>query len=294
MREVARRLGSVWLKEVNGRRYAWFRVAFGIVAIFNIIHVWPYRAGLYSDVGIVGQEVAAAANPGIYVSVFAWMSSPGAVTAVFLVASGAALMSVAGVWVRVSAIVLFAFFLSVAHRAPIAMAGWDYLFVNFAFILMFSPLGGTWGIVGLVKGSLVEGRGEVVGREPRYGLVLLQVQVAVIYWQAVLARWGDPFWRDGEFLTYFMLSHHGRFEGGWAVEWHDTLEMLTHLTILVELALPILLWLPRMRVLGIGLGVVFHLGIAAVSVNIAMFSLTMIMSYVAFVGGKSARDEPGG
>ena len=65
----------------------------------------------------------------------------------------------------------------------------------------------------------------------------------IIYWQTVIQKLDDQYWAKGESITYFLLSHHGRFLGSWPVAWHDLLDKINYLTLIIELAIPILLWI---------------------------------------------------
>ncbi|MDB4712525.1 HTTM domain-containing protein, partial [Verrucomicrobiales bacterium] len=119
-------------------------------------------------------------------------------------------------------------------------------------------------------------------KAPQYGLVLIQLQVFIIYWQTVIQKLGDQYWAKGESITYFLLSHHGRFTGSWPVTWHELFDKINYLILLVELAIPILLWIRNTRRLGLWIGIGLHLSIAILGINLALFSLTMIVSYLAF------------
>ena len=282
---------GIWLKPVDARRYAWTRLAFAAVIVCQMVFLWPYREGLFGNGGLFPEEVVRAYNPGFHlpsammVNVSWW---PG-----FLIAAGfvAALLLFWGKWARASLVVVFLVLLACIQRAPLATTGWDFILTNFSFILIFSPLAAEWTPALLWRSRQTARLGRLEsGMLPRYGLVLLQIQMAIIYWQTVLTRMGDKFWGNGEFLSYFFLSHHSRFAGPWVHEWEWVLCIATFLTSFVEIAIPILLWIKATRRIGIAVGVVFYLGIAAVSVNIGLFSIAILMTYVSFLGGISDDD----
>jgi hypothetical protein len=277
---------GIWLKPVDARRYAWTRLAFAAVIVCQMVHLWPYREGLFGNGGLFPEEVARAYNPGVHlpailmVDVSWW---PG-----FIIATGfvAALLLFWGKWARASLVVVFLVLLVGIQRAPLATTGWDFILTNFSFILIFSPLATEWTPARLWISRKTARLGRLeTGMLPRYGLVLLQIQVAIIYWETVLGRAGDKFWGNGEFLSYYFLSLHSRFAGPWVLEWEGVLSAATFLTSFVEIAIPILLWIKATRWIGLATGVVFHMGIAAVSLNIGLFSITILMTYVSFLGG---------
>ena len=280
----------IWLKAVDERRYALLRIAFAAVTLIHIAHLWPYRIALLCSGGIIDPAVASSSNPGLYLSIFALLSSPLAVTIIFLIAASATLLLAWGKLTRLMLGVLFLFLLSVMQRAPISASGWDYILINLSFILLFSPLGEKWN-----PQNLLPGRGKPPEEQfvPRYGLVLIQLQVFVIYWQTGMLKIDNYYWQTGDFMTYFMLSHHSRFPGAWVINWQGMLDMLTYLTLLVELAIPVLLWIPKTRKAGLLLGIGFHLGIAIFGVNLSIFSLVMISTFLAFTGPCCRHPEQG-
>ncbi len=287
MKAAAEGLASVWLTEVDSRRYAAVRIALGVLVLLNIAHFWPLRVALFSNVGTVGGAASAELNPGLHLSVFSLAPSPLGVTLTFVCAAAAAALLTIGKWARPMAVAVAWFSLSTIQRAPLATGGWDFVLSNFALLLAFSPLGAEWRPADLWRSC------ERGPRVPRYGLVLMQLQVFVVYWQTVFVKMGNPYWRNGEFLTYFVMSHHGRFAGTWALGWHETFDKLTYLTLLVELAIPVLLWIPALRAWGLALGVALHLGIGLLGTGLWMFSATMLMGYCAFIDFGRKTRNPG-
>ncbi len=282
---------GIWLKPVDARRYAWTRVAFAAAALCQLIHLWPYRNGLLGAGGLIPEEAARSFNPGFHLPSLLVIDPPWWPSLIIGAGILAAILLLWGKWARASLAVVFLVLVVTVQRAPLASTGWDFVLTNFGFILLFSPLGADWTPRRLWRSRRKAplGRWEA-GMLPRYGLVLLQIQVAVIYWQAVFERMGDRFWRNGEFLSYYLLSHHSRFAGPWVLEWEGWLKTATYLTNLIEIAIPILLWIPVTRKAGVLTGAVLHLGIAAVSLDIGLFTIAMLMAYVPFLGGLPTED----
>ena len=275
---------SIWLKGVDQRRYAIFRVGFAILMLLHFACILPYAVSLLSHEGISPSSMSAIGfheiTGGISVSIFNLITSPLLVNLAVLLAIIACLLMISGKYSRTSLIYCFIIQLSFIHRAPISTTGWDTIITNICLILIFSPLGENWGLKSLIKNRL---QINSVSETPRYGLVLIQMQVFVIYWQTVLQKMGDYYWANGESITYFFLSHHGRFSGQWPVNIHGLLDKINYLTLLTELAIPILLWISKTRKIGLVIGISFHVCIAALGINLFLFSLTMIVSYLAFL-----------
>ena len=277
------RFEEFWFRPADTRVYALLRIAFAVVALLNLIDLWPHRAAFFSRQGMVDLgAVQPEDSERIRFSLFFLVDSPGGVTAIFLGAAAAMICLAMGWWSRVMIILVFAWQLSYSYRAIPVVHGWDVLLRIQAFILMFSPLGlsarawwrSGWG--GAVKRS--------AALAPGYGLVLTQIQLAVIYWQTVWLKVADPFWRDGEFLSHFMLSLYSRFPDGRWENWQMASELLTYLTLVVEIAVPLLLWNRRTRWLGLVAGFGLHFSILFVS-HIWLFSLAVLVPYLAFLEG---------
>ncbi len=273
MTDWTNRFLNLWTGGADARRYGLVRAGFGLLAFVQVVHLWPYRHAFYSQDGMASAGAAADLNPGLSLSVFQWADSPAAVTAIFLLAGLAALLFAAGILSRAMAFLVWFFLLSTLHFSPLSSTGWDFVLGNFFFLLLFSPLGEKRESGNPARAPLL----------PRYGLTLMQLQVLVIYWQSAFVKFVDQAWQSGEYLSYFFLSHHGRFDGAWPAGWTGFLSLFTYASLLIELALPILLWKRSTRRIGFIAGIVFHLAILVLAVNIGMFSLTMLVTYLVFV-----------
>ena len=274
----------LWLRDIDPRRYAITRIGFALLFFFHFLHFFPYRETILSNVGMSQPSVARIGfhelTGGTSISLFNHFQSSSEITVVLIIAIIASLILAWGKWARTALFICFFVQLSIVHRAPASTTGWDSILTNFGFILLFSPLGKEWTPWNLYKKW---NKKQIVPYTPRYGLVLIQIQVFIIYWQTVIQKLGDHYWAKGESITYFLLSHHARFTGSWPIAWHDLLDKINYLTLIIELAIPVLLWIRNTRTLGLWLGIGLHLSIAILGINLALFSLTMIASYLAFI-----------
>tara|TARA_R110002096_G_scaffold424205_1_gene631916 strand:+ start:2093 stop:3004 length:912 start_codon:yes stop_codon:yes gene_type:complete len=266
---------SLWFKPVDECQYALIRISFSIIAFLNLCELWTYRHAFFSAEGIIPQGVAFAETQYFYLSFFGIFQSP-FVVSVYFVFSALAIACLAIGWKpRIAAFFVFLWLMSFSVRAPVAAAGWDFVLRCFSFLILVSPLGNGWKI-------------PRKGFPPKravlsYGLTLMRLQVVVIYLQAVIPKLRDPWWKNGEFFPYFLFSYHSTWSGPWILENLALLKLVTWSTLVVEVSLPFLLLIPRTRWIGIILGCSFHLSIIFVSPNIAMFSLTMMMTYLVFL-----------
>ena len=274
----------LWLKNIDPRRYAIARIGFALLLLSHFVHLFPYRDTILSNAGMTHSSAAKIGfyqlTGGTSISLFNYFQSSFEVTIIFIFAIIASLTLAWGKWARTTLFVCFFIQLSFIHRAPASTTGWDSILTNLGFILLFSPLGKDWNPWNLFRQW---NKKQLNLKAPQYGLVLIQLQVFIIYWQTVIQKLDDQYWVKGESITYFLLSHHGRFPGSWPVAWHDLLDKINYLTLIIELAIPILLWIRNTRRLGLWIGIGLHLSIAILGINLALFSLTMIVSYLAFI-----------
>ena len=277
LRQSILRLQNTLLWRCEDERiYAAVRIGFALVAFANLILLWPDRLVFLSNRGLVDQGVTMAHHPWIYLSVFQWIENPAGVTS-FLIFSGFSMLLLAlGILPRTAALVVFLWHLPFVARAPVVVTGWDQVLQAFSFLVLISPMGRAWSLVSCWRPM-------VVAMVPRYGLTLMRLQVAVIYLQTVLLKLGSPYWRNGEFMTYYLLSHNSRRPGNWVLPYEGPLGLVTFVALLAECAIPFLLFAGRTRFWGFLLGFLLHGGISLVSRNLEMFFATMLMTYLAFL-----------
>ena len=272
---------DLFFRREDERIYALVRIGFATVALLNLIFLWPARHVFFSDAGMMDQGVAKNLAFPIYLSVFEFARSEAAVTAVMVVTALAMVVLIAGIGARLAALWVLVWHISYMARAPLPLAGWDAVLRCFSFLVLVSPLGKCWTLPAMLRG-----RGAMLpALVSRHGLILMRLQVLVIYWQAVLARirHPDPYWGNGEFLSYFMLSHHARWPGTWVLEYGSLMALGTYGIQIAETAVPILLWVKKTRWWGVLLGTALHAGIAVFVRDLELFCLAMMMTYLAFL-----------
>jgi hypothetical protein len=276
------RLPADWFfRREDERIYAVVRIAFAAVALLNLIFLWPHRHVFFSDTGMMDRDAAKSVASPVYLSIFALAGSDAAVTGVMLVTALALVMLMAGVRARLAASWVLVWHISYIARGPLPLTGWDAVLRCFSFLVLVSPMGKCWTLPAMMRGQA----GMVPALVSRHGLVLMRLQVLVIYWQAVLARLlhPDPYWGNGEFLSYFMLSHHARWSGTWVLEYGSLMALGTYGIQISETAIPVLLWVKKTRWWGALLGMALHAGISVFAWDLELFCLSMMMTYFAFL-----------
>ena len=272
---------NLFFQAEDERIYAVVRIAFAAVALLNLIFIWPDRFMFFSDAGMVDRDAAVKHAYPVYLSIFGLAGSDTAITAMMLVTALALAMLMAGIGARLAALWVLVWHISYMARAPLPLAGWDAVLRCFSFLILISPIGKCWTLPAFMRGQ----GAMIPARVSRHGLILMRLQLLVIYWQAVLARifHPDPYWGNGEFLSYFMLSHHARWPGPWVLEYGSLMALGTYGIQLAETAIPVLLWVKRTRWWGAILGIALHAGISVFAKDLGLFSLAITMAYLAFL-----------
>lgn len=163
-----------------------------------------------------------------------------------------------------------------------------YFFLLVLLLLVFSPAGkalspGAWW------------RGRFLGRaHPATCQRLIQVQVTLVYVLAAVHKVHGLYLDGGVIRRLMVLDLPEGDSGVWLRRLfaEGTIDRLFELrwpwvflataVVVLEIALPAMLWWRPARRLGIAIGVVFHLSIAFI-MNIHVFSYAMIASYLLFL-----------
>lgn len=127
------------------------------------------------------------------------------------------------------------------------------------------------------------GRGGAAPPEhaPLWGQRLLALQVSVLYFATTWDKLTPPFLSGVRLQHHFMYLYLGsNYPAG---SWYPVLcQVLAVTTVILEGALAVGLWIPRVRRVVLPLGMLFH-GILYVTLPVSTFSLTMWLLYLAFL-----------
>lgn len=274
MRLTSRVVDFFW-GPADARVYALVRIALAIAGLVNLVDLWPHRLEYYASTGMVSLGAVHESMHGYrYLSVFDYVGSDAAVTAVFAAAAMALIALGLGIFPRIAAILVLIWHLSSSHRAPPILHGWDHILRVYSLLVAVSPMPRVW--------RAGQQRQEATA-VPAYGLRLMQWQLAVIYVTTVWQKVPDPYWRNGQLLAYFSVSLFSRDPGTLFLIRHEWVSAVaTYTSLAIEASIPWLLWSRRMRMLGFLAGFGLHF-MVAVTARIAIFSTCVMMPYLAFL-----------
>ncbi|MGE5193175.1 MAG: HTTM domain-containing protein [Deltaproteobacteria bacterium] len=113
---------------------------------------------------------------------------------------------------------------------------------------------------------------------------LIQILVCFVYAGAAITKFKSSSFANGDLLMFSLLDD--RWGGGRFGMWLTTLRhvplLLSHATLLFEIAFPILVWLPRWRLLLVGLAFVVHAAMGWL-LSLGMFSPVMFAALPALL-----------
>jgi vitamin K-dependent gamma-carboxylase-like protein len=263
------------------RTYALVRIALALASLYNLLELWPVRYEYFASCGMIslpGLQVTAAG--GLYTSIFYWVSSRAGVTMIFLVAAAATIALGAGVFMRLSAALVWAWNISYSDRVFPILHSWDALLRVYSLLVLVSPMGRIWSVAAL-RSPRVSDASPV----PTYGLRLMRWQLFVVYVTTFWLKAPDEFWRNGQVCAYFSMSFYSRNPNSTWLARHEWVSAVqTYLSLVIEASVPWLLSMKKTRLWGFLAGFALHIGIAMTSI-LAVFSLCLLPGYLAFLDG---------
>jgi hypothetical protein len=291
MTDLLRHIDRFWNRGIDDRVYGLLRLGFSVVAFLNVLQGWGSSDELLSSAGFTSIASAEESGSWIELNLFAYLRDPFLIKGALVIFAVVHVLLFFGVAARACLILSFYWHFSYQNWSMLGSGGWDAVLGNACFILLLSPLGKSvrpldWLCdrrAGVKRPTEEVAAGKARLLSPCYGVYLLRVQVFLIYWVAVVTRLPDPYWKNGDFFGYYMLSDFCWFGGPWILEAGWLTKTATWGTQVVELLIPLLLAFRRTWVSGFVLGTLLHLTIAITTPYLVPFSLSMVMIYLAFV-----------
>lgn len=276
-----------WFKPCSPVPLGLFRLLFGLLALAYALMLFPDRWLWFSEQGALPLAVSnrynGAGAGGYRLELLNWTGADHVLTLFFVVFLLASLGLTLGLWTRPCAFVVFLCLNSLHNRNNVIHNSGDTVMMVMSIYLVLAPSGAACSLDRLwriFKGQEGDQPPLVVPWVQR----LMQLQVSIVYACTGLSKSSGSLWQEGTAAYYpLQLPESARFKMPlmdanhlWAIN------LLTWGTVASELALGFLIWVPRLRLYVLALGVLLHLGIEY-SLNIPLFSFLMIASYLVFL-----------
>ncbi len=268
------------------------RLAFATVLIVYVAMWWRESERWFSDTGVLRAETMQQVTSGGNPSLLFWLpGDPTTIKLCLAVFMGQAVLLWLGVWSRFQVACIFVWLVSFQHRNTVICDGQDVLIRLLAFYMIFMPLDYAFSLRHWWLGAKRQPQDlqlPATSAPSAWGLRLVQLQISAIYLSTAWEKSQGLTWRNGTALFYVsrMDDLFGRF--GLPDFLFETPWMLAAMTwgvMGLEAVLPLLLWFPRTRLLGVLVAAGLHLSIEA-TMHIYLFEWLMLVSLLSFVEPK--------
>ena len=186
-----------------------------------------------------------------------------------------------GLFTRISSFVVLVALIAFARRDSTVFNSGDGLIRNLVLLTALAPAGASLSLDRLRRTR--DRFWEFPKRAP-WALRLIQIQVSLLYLSTVYQKTRGTDWGDGTAVSYALrVKDIERFPLPDGITHSvDLAHLTTYGTLMVELALGVLIWVPKLRPWVLVAGVGMHLTIDY-SIRVGFFSYAIFVSYLAFV-----------
>lgn len=261
------------------------RAVVGFLALVNWCMIAIDFDAWFSEVGYVPWAVADRWIGGTpRLNLLAGVTETPVTLAFYVLVCAAALCTMLGLGTRVATIALAIGTVTLHHRNPLILHGGDTVLRLLVLYLALAPSGRAFSLDRWI--ALRHGKPDPAATEVSlWPQRLVQIQMAIIYFTTVWAKWFGSYWRDGTASWYpTKLTEFDRFPvPGW-IDQAPFIQMFTYGTLAVELSLATLVFCRPLRKWVLLAGVLLH-GSIEYRFNIPLFGYLMCSMYIAHYEG---------
>jgi hypothetical protein len=281
--DVARLWHRFFFEPISTVPIAFYRIVFGLTVLADGLLLVEHLPEFFGTHGVLSREGAVLVAPGFRVSLVQLLPDGDIWLFVFFAAYLlSAICLTLGLWTRTAATAVWLGLVSLHHRNPLILNSGDTFLRIAAFWLMLSP-------AGLALSLDSWRRGAAVPKAEPWAQRMIQLQISTLYASTVWLKLSGSDWIDGTAVYYVTrLPEFARFPVPYVFDHMWTIRALTWGTLVIELALAGLVWVPRLRrwiLLG---GVLLHLAIEW-SMVLAVMQWVLIGAYAVFLEEKQVR-----
>ncbi len=255
----------------NPKSIRWFRVALYIVLLYQTIvlclPISDYLWGSESWINPVRSKNTWTYNFFMALHNVKWEQYYSILIGIQLLGIGLGLLRkftyLANVLVYVSTVLLF-------NRAYLIMTGGNYLIHILLFFMLFMNESGKRQGINAFLTNVFHWA--------------CKIQLLVVYFFSAIYKLTGSVWRDGESLHYLMNMEEFSlpFLTGNLEDFGGLLVLGTYISLLYQMLFPVLVWVKRIKIPFLMIGVGFHL-ITIFVMGVPLFGITMIVSYFLFL-----------
>jgi hypothetical protein len=260
-----------------------FRILYGFMVVITLILLRPDWLAWYGPHAWMSLDTLRHIEPGVRLDLFTLLPQADfAVNAFFWVFLLFAVLLTAGLFTRLSTVVVFLCLTSLHQRNLYINHGGDTFLRVAGFFLIFAPAGAAFSLDRLLRIRRGKEGAQLRPRSP-WAQRMIQFELALVYFTSFWWKSMGAPWVDGAALYYVLhLEEVRRFPiPHWMLQ-PVILKLGCWFTLALEFSLGVLIWIKEFRYPLLLLGVLFHLSIEY-ALNIPMFEWDILSGYVLFI-----------
>jgi predicted DCC family thiol-disulfide oxidoreductase YuxK len=275
---------AFWFGELDLRPIALFRIALGLLILFNLLDLAPNLTAWFSDEGLLPRPLLLSSTRHDRFSLHDAFGTPTATWVYWFLAMTVASAMTVGYRTRSSQVLTYVFFAGYNERLVYVFDGSDAVLRFALFFLIFCQSGNRYSrdaVNAAAAGRPLPERGSA------FPIRLIQLFVALMYLGSALHKLAVPMWLDGTALHYVLSIPH-TLTRDWATVLADSAFIVkagTWYGLVSEILFIALVFSPfmhrRAKAIGLLIGLVLHVGISF-ALNIGLFSYLMPITYLAY------------
>lgn len=262
------------------------RIGFGSILLIDLLIRLPDVVVFYTDRGFFPSDyfISGGISPGTWS--FLWRNdNPTLVYFHLGVQLFAALMLIIGYKTRLFLFVSWLLLLSLDNRNPILIHGGDKILRIMMFWSLFLPLADRWSVDSLLSKQREDKKDNNYIGIPSFAYIM---QLCLIYWFAGLWKL-NPLWLDKKegVIEAFKQTFFTTPLAEYLLKFPSLLHLLDVATIVVEIGLPFLLFIPRtsIRLITVILFIILHVSFGTF-LSLGIFPYICIITWLALLPGK--------
>jgi uncharacterized membrane protein YphA (DoxX/SURF4 family) len=285
LKQIVQSWNQFWFSPQSPVPASLARILFGLLFIQFAVFLAPELHNLFGSKAMVSFELAHSYSPEVRFSILDFLPQDAIfLDCVFWFFVLSAVCLTLGLFTRLSALLVYVGLISLDARNFYAFGAPDMVLRTVAFLLIFTQAGNALSMDRLLNIWLrkIPETGPAA-ESPPWGLRLIQVFFAFVYWVGFSRKIIGSKWLDGTAVYY--VAHYldnQRFILPSIFDNVRICKLLTWSTLAVEFAMFTLIWIDEFRIPVILIGIAFHL-IMDMTLNLGQFQFIMIAGLVSFI-----------
>lgn len=272
-----------------------FRAALGAFLLLFYLMQAPSWTFYYGFPGLAPLDRTATASHDWLSPLFFHMRSNTGMWVLYGVSLASAVLLALGVWWRVACFWLWQMNVGLMVGSPFTINGEEQVMSLLLLFGLFMPLGSALTLRELRdrerRRAMLCGDGGP--RVKVWALRALQVHLMFVYLISLPDKMTDESWRNGTLVYYAMMAwDYPRWPGIEIFAWGNAAlsRVLTLFALIVEVLVPVLIWLRRWRVPCVLAAMSLHVGMGLLIEGVMMFNATMLVAMLVFLpSGRTRR-----